>query len=300
MEKKRAIQSKRSKQAVKLENKHKKSKLQPPKKTETDYEIAHDFAIKAYRQFRDIIKSIVLFSPVPTLEKSKKEDIDIVVILDDCTIQWDQELIAWYREELSKLVAKQPYVKKLHITTVTLSTFWDEIRSGQPLTINLIRYGQALIDFGGFFDPLKVLLAKGKIKPTPESVMVLMNRSLENLWRSNANILTAVEGLHWAMVDVSHAALMAVNVTPPSPEHVADLLKAHFVSNKKLDKKYVYWYEEIRLLAKKISFTEVKKVDGKELETLQRKAKLFVDELTSLTKLLISHEKIISMNKKQI
>jgi len=35
---------------------------------------------------------------------------------------------------------------------------------GEPVVMNIIRYGEPLVDFGGFFTPLKVLLQKGKIR----------------------------------------------------------------------------------------------------------------------------------------
>src|SRR3989344_6976040 len=91
---------------------------------ENDYDIAYDFAVKAYNKFQDVIKSIALFGSVAKKTPYKKSDIDIIIIVDDCTILWDEELIAWYREELARLIAQQKYKKELHINTVTLSTFW--------------------------------------------------------------------------------------------------------------------------------------------------------------------------------
>ena len=116
------------------------------KKTlETDQEIAYDFAIKAYKKFQDVIKSIALFGSVAKHLPYKKSDIDIIIVVDDCTVLWDEELIAWYREELSKLVTQQNYKKEIHLNTVTLSTFWKEIKEGDPVAINVLRYGEPLI-----------------------------------------------------------------------------------------------------------------------------------------------------------
>ena len=69
-----------------------------------DYEIALDFAAQTYKQFSEIIKTIVLFGSVSKQEAQKKSDIDIIILIDDCTIEWDQELISWYRTELAKLI----------------------------------------------------------------------------------------------------------------------------------------------------------------------------------------------------
>ncbi|MEK6835400.1 MAG: nucleotidyltransferase domain-containing protein, partial [Nanoarchaeota archaeon] len=142
-----------------------------------DYDVAYDFATKVYQKFREVVKSIILFGSTAKEIQKAKSDIDIIIIVDDATIQWTQELIAWYREELSKLIAGLRYPKKLHINTVTLSTFWKEVLVGEPVVINVIRYGIALIDFGGFFEPLKILLARGQIKPSNEAIYNALKRA---------------------------------------------------------------------------------------------------------------------------
>lgn len=263
------------------------------KKINEDYDIAYDFATKAYKKFREVVKSIVLFGSVAKASIKPTSDIDIIIIVDDATINWDDELIAWYREELGKLISAQKYAKELHINTVTLSTFWEELREGEPLVINILRYGQTLIDFGGFFDPLRVLLAKGRIKPSPEAIFVTMERALAHSIRANNNILSSVEGFYWAMVDSSHAALMAERVVPPSPEHVADLLTDVFVKTKRLDAKYVVWYTEVRHVAKEITYGNIKHLKGDAITELQDKSEKFVNVLRDLTKTLIKDERIV-------
>ena len=196
--------------------KHRTKRKSSSKKSDQD--IAMDFATKAYKKFQESIKSIVLFGSVSKKTTTKGSDIDILVIVDDCSVQWDQELIAWYREEMGKILEKQS--DKLHINTVTLSTFWEDVREGEPAAINIIRYGQTLIDFGGFFDPLKSLLAKGRIRPTSEAVFTTLRRAPMHISRAKFDIVNSIEHLYWAMVDSAHSALMAKNQIPPSPEHV--------------------------------------------------------------------------------
>ncbi len=270
------------------------------KKLDEDYDIAYDFATKVYKKFRDVTKAVVLFGSVPKKEINLKSDIDIIIIIDDCTINWDDELIAWYREELGRLIELQKYAKELHINTVTLSTFWEELRQGEPLVINIIRYGQVLIDVGGFFDPLKVLLSKGRIRPTPEAVFITMERAVAHQIRANNSILASVEGMYWSMVDAGHAALMAINVIPPSPEHLSDLIEETFVKARRVDKKYAVWYEEVRKMAKEISYGNVKKVKGAYIQELQEKAEEFVKVFVDLSKILIKEEKILRNEKKEV
>ena len=271
-----------------------------PSSLESSHDIAFDFATKVYKKFRDVIKAIAVFGSVPKAQTNPKRDIDMIIIIDDCTINWDDELIAWYREELAKLLIAQNYKKEIHINTVTLTAFWDEVRAGEPLVINVIRYGEPIIDLGGFFDPLKVLLARGKIRPSPEAVYTTMERSLKHLARANGSILGSVEGFYWAMVDSSHAALMAYKIVPPSPENIPELLKTNFVDKKILSKEYLQWFEDVRKKAKAILYGETTRLSGKELDELQHKAEDFVNKLNELTKFFIKDEKIIRTDYKEI
>lgn len=271
-----------------------------PSKLKTDYEIAYDFATKAYKQFQEAVKSIVLFGSVVKGEAVVGSDIDILIIIDDCSIQWDQELIAWYREELSKLTEKQTYAERIHINTVTLSTFWEDIREGEPAAINIVRYGQPLIDFGGFFDPIKVLLAKGRIRPSPEAIFLTLRRAPMHITRSKFDMTNSIEHLYWSMVDASHAALMASNQIPPSPEHVTEMLDQVFVSKKMLDKKYVIWYKEMYELAHDIVHGTVKSMSGKDIDIVLARAIEFERVMRNITSRLISSEKIIQVKNNSI
>jgi len=259
-------------------------------KLKTEQDIAYDFAIKAYERFGKIIKSIILFGSAAKGKSTKGSDIDIIIILDDCSIVWDAELIAWYREELSKLIAENPYRKPLHINSVRLSTWWEEMMRGEPVIINIIRFGQPLIDFGGFFIPLKVLLAKGKIKSTPEAIYTVLQRAPLHLARTRASLLTSIEGIYWSMVDASHAALIAAKRLPPSPEQIPDFLEETFVRTRWLNKKYVEWYREIYKIAHDILHGNVSYVPASMIEEWQRRADEYLREMAKIVDKIISEK----------
>jgi len=279
------------------------SKAEPQTKKQEraseDYNISFDFATKVYKKFQELIKSIVLFGSVAKQRAIKGSDVDIILFVDDCTIKWDEELISWYREELGRLIAKQEYKKILHVNTVTISTFWDEVRAGEPLAINIIRYGEAIIDHGGFFEPLKVLLAKGKIRPTPEAIFTTLSRAEEHLTRANNSLLASVEGFYWGCVDAAHAALMAENVIPPSPEFISDLLNDFFIKSGKLNKKYLSYFEDIQSIIKEINRGEKQKISAHELKDLEEKAHEFIRTLRDITKVIIKDKKIIKIEPKK-
>ena len=256
------------------------------KEFKNNYDIAYDFSTKVYEKFREVVKSIVLFGSTAKETQEKRSDIDIIIIVDDATIQWSQELVAWYRQELAKLTASVKYPKRLHINTVTLTTFWNQAIVGEPVVINVLRYGIALIDFGGFFEPLKVLLARGRIKPTPEAIYNALTRAPMHLYRANMYLLGSIDAVYWSMVDSAHAALMAAKQVPPSPEHISSLLKQVFVKGGMLNSKFVDWYEEIYALAHHITHGEVKKITGRNIEMYMERADKFIGEMANIIKQL--------------
>ncbi|MEM4330627.1 MAG: nucleotidyltransferase domain-containing protein [Candidatus Pacearchaeota archaeon] len=245
-------------------------------------DIALDFATKAYRKFGEMIKSIFLFGSSAKKTSVPSSDIDIVIIIDDVSIRWDQELIAYYREELGKLIAANPYKKPLHINTVRLSTWWDDLRKGDPIVINAIRYGDPLIDFGGFFSPLKILLQQGKISPTPEAIYNLLNRAPTHLIRAKSMLHAIVDSFYWCCVDAAHAALIAADEQPASPEHIYHLLKRNFVDRGLLKSKYADYYQEIFELHKKLEHGNIKEIEGKYIDELLKKSDDFLKEMSRI------------------
>ena len=105
--------------------------------------------------FDNVIKASILFGSQVSGDTKPGSDIDIVIILDDAAINWDEELTAWYREELGKLISEQDYKRDLHINTIRLTTWWRDLLHGDPVVLNIIRQGQVLLDIGGFFNPIK-------------------------------------------------------------------------------------------------------------------------------------------------
>jgi len=251
---------------------------------EETYNIAYDFATEAYKIFQHIVKSIVLFGSVAK-DSKQQNDIDIIIFVDDATIQWDEELIAWYREELQKIVAKNKHRDKLHINTVTLSVFWDEFKNGEPVALNIVRYGKTLIDFGGFFDPLKMLLAKGKVKPSAEAIYNALRRAPHHLSRARYGLYLAIDSLYWAMVDSSHAALMIDGKIAPSPEHIPEMLEEYFVKKRMLDKKYVKLYREIYGIIHSLNKSNIF-IPSKKIDEYQKEVDKFVGVMAGIVKKL--------------
>lgn len=289
--KKKVSQKSKSKKISSKKEKNSEEKIDhkkfPTLNLKTEHEIAMDFAVKTYKKFDKIIKSIVLFGSTAKKTQTLGSDIDLVIIIDDAAIKWDQELIAWYREELEKIIQTNPYKSSLHINTIKLTTWWQDLMRGDPLITNIIREGESLIDFAGFFMPLKHLLIEGKIKSTPESIYSCLQRAPIHIQRSRIAELNSIEGLFWSMVDSAHAALIAANITPASPEHIPRDLKEAFVNNGKLKMKYIVWFRDLLMLHKKIQHQEITNLKGVEIDAWQERAEEFLNTMAKLVNELV-------------
>lgn len=288
MKKKKTSKKTESKKSAKKKKFKISEKNIPTLQLKTENDIAMDFAVKVSQKFDKIIKSIVLFGSTSKHERTAGSDIDIIIIIDDVSVKWDQELIAWYREELEKIIQRNPYKQGLHINTVKLSTWWQDLTRGDPIVLNILRYGEAMIDLAGFFNPLKHLLIEGKIKATPEAIYSCLQRAPAHLARSKSAELGAIEGLYWCMVDSAHAALIAKHVFPASPQHIPVDLKNNLVDSGKLKMKYVEWYKDLLMLHKKISHGEVRDLKGVEIDMWQKRTEEFLDVMAKIVNELIS------------
>lgn len=258
----------------------------------SEKDIALDFAVKAQQKFDRLIKASILFGSQAKNTAKSNSDIDIILIIDDASIEWDLELVAWYREELAKLIAQNKYQSDLHINTVKLTTWWQDLLYGDPIVINILRYGEALIDSGGFFNPLKALLLQGKIRSTPEAVYASLQRAPEHLARSKAANLGAIEGVYWSMIESAQAALITAGKVPPSPEHIPQLLKEVFVDKGLLDLDSVRGVKDLYLLHKSISRGEKINLKGVDIDVWQDRAESFMSKMTTLiAKILEGAEK---------
>lgn len=261
------------------------------KKLSNEKDIAMDFAMRIQEKFDRLVKASILFGSQAKDTSGAKSDIDVIVVVDDASVEWDLELIAWYREELGKIIAAKEYGRELHVNTIKITTWWQDLMHGDPVVLNIIRYGEPLIDLGGFFTPLKSLLEKGKIKSTPEAALVALQRAPTHLVRSKIAEMGAIEGIYWTMVDSAQAALITAGKMPPSPEHIPDFLKEAFVDTGMLQAGYVRAFKDMFEMHKNITHGKVSEVKGSEIDRWQEIAEKFMLEMTNLVNKMLDIKK---------
>lgn len=244
-----------------------------------DLKIAYNFSSDISKELGNFLRGVVLFGSAARKTRASAGDIDLLVVIDDLAINMGRDVVEAYRVIVQKIIARVS--KKIHVTSLRYTTFWEYVRNGDPVAVNILRDGVALIDTG-FFDPLQALLKRGRIRPTPESIWTYFIRAPNTLHNSKWHIMQATLDLYWAVIDSSHAALMKIGEIPPTPDHVADLLEAKLVSKRMLEKKYVVTMRDFYKLMKMITHRQIKEIKGVEFDHYHKQATEYVDRMKKI------------------
>jgi len=247
----------------------------------SDIELARKFTKRIYKELGEFLVAVALFgSTVKT--PGKGHDIDILVVIDDVHIQMSRELVETYRIIIAKAVGDVD-PKRLHIQSMKLTAFWEYARSGDPVAINILRDSIALLDTG-FFDPLQTLLFMGRIRPSEESIWTYYSMSMASQDRAQNHVDMAIIDLYWATIDSAHAALMALGEIPPSPEHVADLIKRKMVDTGLITQRYATIMQHMYILSKKIIHKEKLNFTGEDYDRLHHHVDDFRKQMKRIIK----------------
>ena len=244
-----------------------------------DVDTAYKFANEIYKELGSLIRAVVIFGSTARRTKGAGGDIDILVIIDDLMMNISPEVVEAYRLIVQKSIVK--ISTKFHVTTMRFTSFWEYMRNGDPVAINLLRDGVALID-SGFFDPMQALLKRGRVRPTQESIWTYYTRAPNTLHNSKWHLLQAVIDLYWAVIDAAHAALMKIGEIPPTPEHAADLMEQKLVKRKLLEHKYVTIMRNFYRLMKMVTHREIVEIKGEEFDHYYKIAEDFVHRMRRL------------------
>ncbi len=246
------------------------------KYTKSEFDIALDFSKKMKKELGDFVKAIVLFGSSAKREGKRTNDIDILVIIDDLSLEMTGEIVESYRLITEKIVSSVS--DKLHITSLRYLTFWQYARDANPVAVNILRDGVPILDTG-FITPLQQLLRRGEIKPSVESIYAFFSRSSGALVGAKQSILRAAMDLYWAAVDAAQSLLMMHEKVSPSPEHVADMIEKELLPKHVLTKKHIELIRELYHLSKIIEHGELKYLSGKDFDDYYRRTYDLVSDI---------------------
>ncbi|MBI4141208.1 nucleotidyltransferase domain-containing protein [Candidatus Woesearchaeota archaeon] len=260
----------------------KKTPFTEPEYSPEDYKSAQKFADALKRELgTEFLKAVVLFGSTARAETKtvQEHDIDVLLIINDLTIVLNPEVISAYRVIVEKTASG--INKRLHITTLKLTNFWDYLRNGDPLAINMLRDGVVLHDTG-FFMPAQALLYQGRIRPTTESIWGYFVRAPATLNNSEWHVLQAALDLYWAVIDAAHAALMKVGEVPPTPAHVAGLIEKKLSAKGLAPKRAAQIMEFFYNLSKQITHRQLTKINGKDYDNYKKEAEQFIEQMRKI------------------
>ncbi len=252
-----------------------------PKYPKDDFTYANTFAIEMQKELGTFCKSVILVGSAARSETMHAHDVDVLIIIDDLTSILTPEVIESYRVITEMTAAR--ISKRIHITTMKLTNFWDYVRHGDPIAVNMLRDGVPLYDVG-IFEPAQQLLFTGRIKPTKEAVWNYMARSPITMQNADWHVTQAVLDLYWAVIDAAHAALMKYGCIPETPVHVSDLIMSTLVKKKLCSSNEAKTMDFFYKLGKKITHREISQCSGKEYDGYKKMAHDFIEAMRKIVK----------------
>ncbi len=206
-----------------------------------------------------LVKSIVLFGSYVENKENEKSDIDLLIIIDDVYAKDLNITVPFYFDNLNKILSDEKY-KKIHVTTLTLSKFWEMILNGDPLVLDILRKGEPIIDPAGIFGSLKKMLENGLIKTSPEYLEIMKKRAEEGINYANLMLIKVFESLYNSVVTISQYYLIKNNMNIYSPEDILHKFK-ELKKKRKISSEVYNYYKRVYEYMKKIEHREIKNVD---------------------------------------
>jgi predicted nucleotidyltransferase len=233
---------------------------------EREMRLIYDFTSRMVSQFRLFIKTVAVFGSFARGDITEKGDIDILVIVDDGSLELRGEVKRLFDTEMQRIIDSEHSPLRFHVNTLPLSEFWDGVRTSDPILLNIVREGLPIFD-RGFFVPFKRLLEQGKIRPTTESIFLCLDNADAHLVRHQEFLIKSVNELYWAAIDAVHAALMSERHVPPDPKEAARLLRSHLVAPGLVDERYAVIMDELYRVMKRINHGELTRLSGDEVDS---------------------------------
>jgi predicted nucleotidyltransferase len=243
------------------------------------YDAAYKFAKGLFEKYPRIVKTVVLFGSYSKGQETEKSDVDIMIIMDDVLNNLTQFVLGAFYEDVDRLIKAETSIK-MHINFVTLTAFWRGVMAADPVSVNVLKYGVPLIDTG-YFEPLQVLLQKGEIKPTEESIYASLARSQLYSESAKLRIVGAITDLYWSIVNSAQSLIMRHGDIPPSPETIGTMLESlermHIVNNED-----IMTFNDIYALGKKLLHGDKVDITGSDLDKFISKGVRFNEKMVKL------------------
>ncbi len=100
-----------------------------------DLKVAEKFADALKKELHDFLIGVVAFGSMARREAKESSDIDLLVIMDDVTFVITEPMIEGYKLIVENIIRKTSM--RLHITSMTVTSFWEHVKVGDRITVNI-------------------------------------------------------------------------------------------------------------------------------------------------------------------
>jgi predicted nucleotidyltransferase len=246
--------------------------------------------MKVLQKFEKYVICYVLGGSMARGQTHELSDVDTYIIIDDTDVtrmtsaELRQRLmgIIWGYAQEAALAAGVKNV--LNVQVYVLSDMWDSIKNANPVIVTFLRDGIPLYD-RGMFTPWKMLLKKGKIKPTPEAITNYMKSGDQFIKRIEGKLKEiAIEDFYWIGTTPMQGALMLLGHQPPPPKELGAAIREHLVKKGLIEEKYAKIWDSIFKIHKDIEHGKIKVVDAKDIAKLLTDARDYLKRIDKLFK----------------
>jgi len=165
---------------------------------------------------------------------SRKSDLDVFCVINDVDVKKMslselKDKLRWIIHDMGRELAKEFGIPlNVNLQVYILTDFWESLREGDAIILNLLRDAVPLYD-KGMFAPWKQLLRTGRIRPSLELAEQYRNSAHYALDQVKKKIREiGEEWLYYSMLNYAQAALVLTGQMPPAPQDTAKQFKAHF------------------------------------------------------------------------
>ena len=235
------------------------------------------------KKFEKYVISYVIAGSLIRGEANPNSDVDVSLIIDDTDVTrtTSAELKARLRDialKEARDAERDAGIRgKLNVQVWILTDYWMGLRRAEPIFYTTLRDGISLYD-RGMFAPWKLMLKKGMLIPSPESIRRYIDDGKKHVERFNYKFKSmAMEDFFWACIYPAQGLLMLQGVPPGAPSQVGPQMKENLVKKGILDIKYVKIFEKIHKVRKDLEYGKLKSVSPEEVVNMAKSAQDFVE-----------------------
>ncbi|MBU1136088.1 MAG: hypothetical protein KJ559_01095 [Nanoarchaeota archaeon] len=207
------------------------------------------------------------------LKKFKKQINSILFYKNEITL-----IVSDKKSEIKKFASKLNYPINVELA----EKYFKEIIKGDKKAYSKISDSAIIYDPTHLIDPIKEMILEGEIIGTKEFFMRKFTAIDEHFRKINLVKLKVLDNIYTSVIEVSQALLIEKQNIFCTQREAIKNLKKYFVSNRKLEKKYLEIITEIITTFKDIEHKKTEMISGKEIDKLQKKAGLFRDRILEL------------------